>query len=296
MASIAVLPVLIGLAVDYAIQFQSRVQEEPGDARAERRAASARRRRADDRHRRCGDRRRLPRARAVAGADGPRLRDPARGRHRARRRVRADARRRGAGARCAPRRPGERRGRRAGALARARTAVEAAWNGAGEIVAGSAAWAAVGRGLHRAGDGALRGAIARPGRVLADRRGPRGRGLGARHADARGVRRPEARAAEPRARCTTCKRAAGHQRRRRRGRRARRGAPRHRPGGRRVDDALPGASCASCKFNAQRGCGRSDVCPAFSLPGPVHDEGLAGLASARRRRCSTPCRRTSRRA
>src|SRR5205085_10050935 len=32
MASIAVLPILIGLAVDYAIQFQSRAQEEPGPA------------------------------------------------------------------------------------------------------------------------------------------------------------------------------------------------------------------------------------------------------------------------
>ena len=38
MASIAVLPILIGLAVDYAIQFQSRVQEarRRGDRRAER--------------------------------------------------------------------------------------------------------------------------------------------------------------------------------------------------------------------------------------------------------------------
>src|SRR5262249_26041754 len=34
MASIAVLPVLLGLAVDYAIQFQSRVTEAGGDVRA----------------------------------------------------------------------------------------------------------------------------------------------------------------------------------------------------------------------------------------------------------------------
>ena len=45
-ASIAVLPVLIGLAVDYAIQFQSRIEESrraqgPGDARAAVRAAAA---------------------------------------------------------------------------------------------------------------------------------------------------------------------------------------------------------------------------------------------------------------
>ena len=39
MASIAVLPILIGLAVDYAIQFQARF----GEARAERLLAAARR-------------------------------------------------------------------------------------------------------------------------------------------------------------------------------------------------------------------------------------------------------------
>ncbi len=56
MASIAVLPVLVGLAVDYAIQFQSRVQESPsrglGDGAAGDRCARPRAGRAHDRHRR----------------------------------------------------------------------------------------------------------------------------------------------------------------------------------------------------------------------------------------------------
>ncbi len=59
MASIAVLPVLIGLAVDYAIQFQARhdeVRRRPSASgeRARRRRARRRGRRADDRHRRPG--------------------------------------------------------------------------------------------------------------------------------------------------------------------------------------------------------------------------------------------------
>ena len=43
MASIAVLPVLVGLAVDYAIQFQSRVGEAARAARASRGGASCER-------------------------------------------------------------------------------------------------------------------------------------------------------------------------------------------------------------------------------------------------------------
>ena len=53
MASIAALPILIGLAVDYAIQFQARF-DETGSARARRAAA----RRADDRARLAWRRRR----------------------------------------------------------------------------------------------------------------------------------------------------------------------------------------------------------------------------------------------
>ena len=85
MAAIAVLPVLIGLAVDYAIQFQSRIQEQgarhrpPGGRRP-----SRPRRRPHDRHRRTRNRNRLPRPAPLADPDGPRLRDPARHRHRTR--------------------------------------------------------------------------------------------------------------------------------------------------------------------------------------------------------------------
>ncbi len=81
MASIAVLPVLIGLAVDYAIQFQARFDEAGARAASREPAVAAvERRRADDPHRRRGHRGRLPRAAAVARADGARLRRPARGR------------------------------------------------------------------------------------------------------------------------------------------------------------------------------------------------------------------------
>ena len=79
MASIAVLPILIGLSVDYAVQFQSRVTEArqvdggTGDVRVAVLRGGARRR-ADDRRRRAGHRDRLSRAAALARADGARLR------------------------------------------------------------------------------------------------------------------------------------------------------------------------------------------------------------------------------
>ena len=69
MASIAVLPVLIGLAVDYAIQFQARFDEQRERARGRPARGGRRGRgrgRADDRHRRHRHRGRLPRAAAVA--------------------------------------------------------------------------------------------------------------------------------------------------------------------------------------------------------------------------------------
>ena len=64
MASIAVLPVLLGLAVDYAIQFQARSSD----------GAACR-----DRDGGAGDRRRVPVAAALAGADGARVRGAAGG-------------------------------------------------------------------------------------------------------------------------------------------------------------------------------------------------------------------------
>ena len=66
MASIAVLPVLLGLAVDYAIQYQARVEEGDG-ARAVPAIATAA----------LATARRLPRPAALAGADGARVRGAA---------------------------------------------------------------------------------------------------------------------------------------------------------------------------------------------------------------------------
>ena len=86
MASIAVLPVLLGLGVDYAIQYQARVQEEGGAVHGGS-CGGAR-----DRHRRARHRRRLPRPAAVARPDGARLRRAAGGGHRDRLRARADRR------------------------------------------------------------------------------------------------------------------------------------------------------------------------------------------------------------
>ena len=93
-ASIAVLPVLVGLAVDYAIQFQSRVGEgDAADPAAVVRAAAAGGPTIADR--RGGERRGDAGAAALPGADGARLRGAARRRGRDRAALRA-ARRGGA--------------------------------------------------------------------------------------------------------------------------------------------------------------------------------------------------------
>ncbi len=105
MASIAVLPILIGLAVDYAVQFQSRVQEarsaDGHRARGDRPGGG--RGRTDDRGRGARDGDRVPRSAPLAGADGPWLRPAARGRDRGRASLCADRRLGGARARRAPR-------------------------------------------------------------------------------------------------------------------------------------------------------------------------------------------------
>ena len=89
MASIAVLPILIGLAVDYAIQFQARFDEAVASGRGapRRRAPRRSQRRPDDRHRLPGHRRRLPRPPALPDADGPQLRLAPPRRHRDRLRL-----------------------------------------------------------------------------------------------------------------------------------------------------------------------------------------------------------------
>ena len=48
-------------------------------------------------------------------------------------------------------------------------------------------------------------------------------------------------------------------------------------------------------YSEKRGCGKAELCPAFSLP-DLFRSGGASSRAADRRRCSTPCRRTSRRA
>ncbi len=72
-AAVAVLPILVGLAVDYAVQFQARVAEAelsaPGRGRAAVTIAAARGG-ADARDSGAGDGGRVPGAGAVTGADG----------------------------------------------------------------------------------------------------------------------------------------------------------------------------------------------------------------------------------
>ena len=79
MASIAVLPVLLGLGVDYAIQYQARIGDPPSAAGAERAARVAVPTIATAALATVGG---VRRAAALAGADGARLRRAARGRRR----------------------------------------------------------------------------------------------------------------------------------------------------------------------------------------------------------------------
>ena len=82
MASVAVLPILIGLAVDYAIQFQARLDEvqATGASGADGSKDCRQPLRPDDRDRLPRHGRRLPRAPPLADPDGARLRRPPRGR------------------------------------------------------------------------------------------------------------------------------------------------------------------------------------------------------------------------
>ncbi len=264
MASIAVIPILIGLAVDYAVQIQSRIQEEPGplEPSIERVAARG-----------------APTIAIAAAATAagflvlalspvPMVRGfgillvvgialavvcaltlgVA---------VQALAARRAAGATAA--------GEGAGTLTHARAAVEAAWNGAGEIVTGSVAWAAVSRGLHRAGAGALRAAIGRPGRVLA---------IASVIAVAGWALDTQTRVESDVQKLVPQNLSALHDLRRLQDLSGVGGEVDVVVQGRRVTDPAVVAWMTryqakilrKLKFSAQRGCGRSDVCPAFSLP------------------------------
>ena len=274
MASIGVLPVLLGLAVDYAIQVQSRVLEERGDIER-----VARLGRAADRDRRGGDRRRLPGAADLAGADGARLRRAAGHRHRGRLHVRAD-RGRGAPSAAAWRRP-------------ASSAVGPRRAGAGGARCGRAACARTPRraGVRTRGQRGWRGALGlamrSPAAVLGVGGRARGGGLGARHADQGRVRRQQARAAEPR-RAAGPPGAAEVHRRGRRDRRARARRRHDRPEGRAVDERATrrGWSSASATARraaaARRSCARPSRCPTCS--------GRHGEPRRRRsRRCWTRC-------
>ncbi len=171
MASIAVLPILIGLAVDYGIQFQARAEEareqrddsaaarsgEPGwqaGGMAEDPAGPISAKRAvaeaagpgrpDDRHRGPGHGDRLPGPPALARAHGPGLRPGTGGGHRGRAGLRPERRGRGPG----PGRPRARRARRFapwGPRDRDRRAPQGA-RAAGAAAAGAASGGLGGRG------------------------------------------------------------------------------------------------------------------------------------------------------
>jgi predicted RND superfamily exporter protein len=166
LASVAVLPILIGLAVDYAVQLQSRLEEERG--RGGGLAAAAARVARDG----------APTLLTAAAAsmagflvllaspvpDGPRLRRAARGRRRGRAGLRAHAG--DGGARAGRARAGaepRRRGRRA----RASDALAASVRGARDLLIGNGAARALGAGARRGARGAVRAAAARPRRLLA---------------------------------------------------------------------------------------------------------------------------------
>ena len=147
MASIAVLPVLIGLAVDYAIQFQARFDEaragarrrSPAEAAASAPAAAGGPTIATAGP---GDRGRLPRAAALAGADGARLRRAARARHRVALACALTAGLRGAGALLASRAGARGRAGSAAARLRAYRRFDCARAARGSADGAVAAWAA----------------------------------------------------------------------------------------------------------------------------------------------------------
>ena len=143
----------------------------------------------------------------------------------------------------------------------ARRGAGAAWRGAGARPDNRAAPRQPPRRARRARALRLRdappGARARRARAS---RPPAGRST----PSARGVRHPEARPAGRR-RCVTSTPAA-LDRCRRRGRRRHRGRRPHRPGGAQLDDRLPDGVLQRFGYSAWRGCGKAELCPAFSLP------------------------------
>ena len=256
MASIAVLPVLLGLGVDYAIQYQARVQEEGGPETAARVAVP------------------VIATAALAtgvgflvlllspGADGARVRRAAGGRHRDRLRAGADGRDRGALA--APAR------RRRVTLAARRRRADRRGGADDRAAAGRA------RDARRRRGGARRAAPAGP-RARAGG-GARGGRVGARQPDRGGVRHRPARPAGPRRRAGPQDAPAGDRRGRRDRRRRRRPGP-HRPGRREVDARLPVRRARALRLLV-----RARLRARRPVPGAVAARPLPLLAGGRRPR------------
>ena len=241
MASVAALPVLIGLAVDYAIQFQARFEEcEPDGPGAGARRRLPRRRSAGPTiaTRRPGDGGGLPRAAAVAGADGARLRRGAGARHR----VRASLSRSPPASRrsCASARRGRPRGRAAAHAARRRAAPRLADRGHAPVRGARSARGLAGRCAGERGACGHRAAAARArwwacrSRCSAGRRTRRRKVI----SDVRELVPPE-----PARRCKDVNDAAERHRRVRRDRRDRARQGPHRPERGQLDDRVPGAAC-----------------------------------------------------
>ena len=250
MASIAVLPILIGLAVDYAIQFQARFAEARASGSSAPRAAIEAGARGGPviGTAAVGDDRRVLRPAALADPDGPRLRRAARARGRDRVRARAH---RGARvalvARPPTRRPGRRRPPRPGSRRRRRPPVS---------------------GPGRIGRRALAFSVAAPGRVLAVGLVLAAAGWIAEHAG-RGDLGPARAGPQRPARAPERRRAAGDHRRLRRGRG--RGARRrpHRPGGGRLDERLQAAGAGAGRVRRRGHHLRSAGRPAVPVRRPL---------------------------
>ena len=270
MASIAVLPILIGLAVDYAIQFQARASEARSEADVGNPIALCREhRRADDRDRRARHRRRIPRAAALAGPDGPRVRRAADRGDRDRARVRAHRGLGGARAEPAESAAATRAGVRDAGASPARAwrdrRVRARRAGDPRRREGSGR-ALVARGWGRTSRGGRGGPPAGSG--AARRIGPRRCRLGRGHADARPIGRDQARALQHAgvARPAHARARHGRLRRDRRGRalEQRRDAEDDR-----VDAALRGRAARSFRISGDEGVCEGDAVPGAVAAGPV---------------------------
>ena len=258
MASIAVIPVLIGLAVDYAIQLQSRLQEREGEPLEEAVARVAREGAPTVVVAACATAAGflvlalspVPMVRGfgvllVAGIGLALLCALTLG-------VAAQALRR-------PGRQGSGRPARAGA------AVASAWRGAGEIVQGTRVAGGVRRGVRGSGRRVLRAAVAHPGRVLA---------VGALLAVAGWALETQTRVESDVQKLVPQRMTALRDLRDLQQISGVGGEVNVLVQGRRVTDPAVVAWMTryqarilkELRFDARKGCGRSELCPAFSLP------------------------------